>query len=146
MSLDSQLFLDVANILRKRIPSASVGVLLQNDLPIITETFRFLRNSVASCKRNQDFIREKTDIIDIATHILDHVTDFNGISLKEHDMNNGFEVHLIVARCCLQFLMNFMVENENNARILVSSSTIHSMYVLTYNLCHLNDTFILIHF
>lgn len=48
--------------------------------------------------------------------------------IKTAGDSTRFENYLVVARCTLQFLMNFMVNNLDNVDTLISLSTVTSMY------------------
>ncbi|XP_021949359.2 ataxin-10 [Folsomia candida] len=121
-NLDPQIFLEVDIVLTKHVANDETCI-VEDAFPIVTQILRFLRNAVAACKPNQDFIREKTDIILTSNKVLDQMTDL----IKTAGDSTRFENYLVVARCTLQFLMNFMVNNLDNVDTLISLSTVTSI-------------------
>lgn len=131
-TLDPKLFQDVADLLRGHLLNGindvdkEANMVADGQISVITQIFRFLRNAVAGCKKNQDYIRGQTDIISSSNRVLEGVARFLEIKGEGSD-SFLLDLNQVAARCTLQFLVNFMVDNPDNGRFLLSSNTTQSM-------------------
>ncbi|CAL8126392.1 unnamed protein product [Orchesella dallaii] len=108
-------------VLLQQIPSEEN---LREDITI--SAFRFLRNSVVACRRNQDAIREHSMLLEITS-------DFLRLEGQPEEKTSNLVVppnNILATRCALQFLANFIVENSSNAALVSSVFSTHLIPLL----------------
>lgn len=105
-----------------------LSVLLDEDIPrddIFVEAFRFLRNSVVACARNQNSVREESNLYEVTKCFLQTVYCQRELALDaekfgEMTESKCSEARLVAIRCSLQFLANCMVDNQTNVEKVAS--------------------------
>ncbi|ODM95266.1 Ataxin-10 [Orchesella cincta] len=88
---------------------------------VLVMAFRFLRNSVAACERNQDAIRQDSTVFEVTANFL----QLEGQPETTSNFVGDSSDRVVAIRCALQFLANFIVENETNAVLMSSVFSTH---------------------
>lgn len=115
---------------------------------VFTEAFRFLRNSVAGSKLNQDAVTDGSKILTVTVIFFQcQVEDRN-----ENDIRADVEKDNLHIRCALQFLANCMAGNPRNSTVISEqfsellydgkNTKLHTITTLFHFYLHLIDIII----
>lgn len=112
--MDTNLFTEVDKLLKDKVEGLQYGN--DSERTEIATILRFLRNALAGCERNQNFVRESSTIVPQVGRILELV-------LERMRSNLGIisEHENVMVRCGAQFLCNFVAGNATNAECVGES-------------------------